>query len=71
VCSAKFIFLPLPEPLSKLNRAPQIVDVLSRHICDCLRPDWEQRWTDWKSQRNPDIALYLCEGHARELLLIR
>ncbi len=35
------------------------------------RPDWERRWTDWKWHRNPDTALYLCKGHARELLLIR
>src|SRR4029077_21003107 len=35
------------------------------------RPNWERRWTDWKWQRNPDTALYLCEGHARELLLVR
>ena len=71
MCWAEFIFLPLSEPLPKLNRALQIIEVLSGHACDYLRPDWEQRWTAWESQRNPDIALYLCERHAKELLLIR
>ena len=46
------------------------VEILGDYACDYRRPDWEHRWTEWNSQQNPYLHLFLCANHARELGLI-
>jgi hypothetical protein len=45
-------------------------EVLDDHPCDCTRPDWKERWSDWRAGQNPHLDLFLCKDHARKLGLI-
>jgi hypothetical protein len=47
------------------------IKVRSQWMCDFRRTDWESRWSDWSSGRNPYLNLFLCEEHARRLGLMR
>jgi hypothetical protein len=64
-CRAEFIF----DARSRDNTSRPI-KVLSECMCDLRRPDWESRWSDWSSGRNPYLNLFLCEEHARKLGLM-
>lgn len=65
-CRAEFIFYaPTPSGHTTPDK------VLGEYTCDCRRPDWEQRWTDWQLKRNPYLNLFLCKEHARRLGLLR
>jgi hypothetical protein len=64
-CRAEFIF----DVRSRKNGSHPI-KVLSECMCDFRRPDWESRWSDWSSGRNPYLNLFLCEEHARTLGLM-
>jgi len=64
-CRAEFIF----DAQSRDNTSRPI-KVLSECMCDLRRPDWESRWSDWSSGRNPYLNLFLCEEHARKLGLM-
>jgi hypothetical protein len=44
--------------------------VLGEYPCDYARQDWERRWTEWNSHRNPYVHLFLCREHAKKLGLI-
>ena len=65
-CRAEFIF----EAKSQGNTSRPI-KVLSDCMCDLRRPDWESRWNEWSSARNPYLNLFLCEEHARKLGLMK
>jgi hypothetical protein len=65
-CQADFIF----DARSRDSQSRPI-KVLSECMCDFRRPDWESRWSDWHSGRNPYLNLFLCEEHARKLGLLR
>jgi hypothetical protein len=65
-CRADFIF----DARSREDTSRPI-KVLSECMCDFRRPDWENRWADWSSGRNPYLNLFLCEEHARILGLIK
>jgi hypothetical protein len=65
-CRAAFIF----DTRARSTKSRPI-KVLSECICDFRRPDWEGRWNDWSSGRDPYLNLFLCEEHARELGLMR
>lgn len=64
-CRADFIF----DARSR-DKASRPIKVLSECVCDFRRPDWESRWNDWESGRNPYLNLFLCEEHARSLGLM-
>jgi hypothetical protein len=64
-CRAEFIFDALTR-----TRGHRPIKVVGEYICDCRRPDWEQRWRDWSSRQNPYLNLFLCEEHARMLGLV-
>jgi hypothetical protein len=64
-CRAEFIF---NSRTGKNGSRP--LKVLSECMCDFRRPDWESRWSDWNSQRNPYLNLFLCAEHARTLGLM-
>jgi hypothetical protein len=65
-CQADYIF----DPRSRESMSHPI-KVLSECMCDFRRPDWESRWNDWNSGRNPYLNLFLCKEHARFLGLMR
>jgi hypothetical protein len=65
-CRAEFIF-----DVRARENTSRPIKVLSECMCDFRRPDWESRWTDWSSGRNPYLNLFLCEKHARTLGLMR
>jgi hypothetical protein len=65
-CRADFIF----DSRARDTKSRPI-KVLSECICDFRRPDWEGRWNDWSSGRNPYLNLFLCEEHARRLNLLK
>jgi hypothetical protein len=65
-CRADFIF----DARSR-EKTSRPIRVLSECVCDFRRPDWESRWNDWNSGRNPYLNLFLCEEHARALGLLR
>jgi hypothetical protein len=65
-CRAAFIF-----DTRARNKKSRPIKVLSECICDFRRPDWEGRWNDWSSGRDPYLNLFLCEEHARKLGLLR
>jgi hypothetical protein len=44
---------------------------MSDCMCDLRRTDWQSRWSDWESRRNPYLNLFLCAEHARELGLMK
>ena len=65
-CRAEFIFD------ARSREAPsRPIKVLSECMCDMRRPDWESRWSDWSSGRNPYLNLFLCEEHAKKLGLMK
>lgn len=64
-CRAEFIF-----NLGTSKNGERPIKVLSECMCDFRRPDWESRWNDWNSQRNPYLNLFLCSEHARKLGLL-
>ena len=65
-CRAEFIF-----DLRARANTSRPIKVLSECMCDFRRPDWESRWSDWSSGRNPYLNLFLCEEHARSLGLMK
>jgi hypothetical protein len=65
-CRAEFIF-----DVRSRERTSRPIKVLSECMCDFRRPDWEGRWSDWSSGRDPYLNLFLCEQHARALGLIK
>ena len=65
-CQADFIF----DSRARVAKSRPI-RVLSKCICDMRRPDWQSRWNDWNSGRDPYLNLFLCEEHARKLGLLR
>jgi hypothetical protein len=65
-CRADFIF-----DARMGDSASRPIKVLSECMCDFRRPDWEGRWNDWLSGRNPYLNLFLCEEHAKKLGLLR
>ena len=64
-CRAEFIFNPRTD-----TKGERPIKVLSECMCDFRRSDWESRWTDWNSQRNPYLNLFLCSEHAKKLGLL-
>jgi hypothetical protein len=64
-CRAEFIFNSRTDTNSE-----RPIKVLSECMCDFRRPDWESRWNDWNSQRNPYLNLFLCSEHAKTLGLM-
>ena len=64
-CRAEFIFDVRRGGISRP------IQVLSDCMCDYRRTDWESRWSDWESRRNPYLNLFLCADHARELGLMK
>jgi hypothetical protein len=64
-CRAEFIF-----NLGTSKHGDRPIKVLSECMCDFRRPDWESRWSDWNSQRNPYLNLFLCSEHAKTLGLM-
>jgi hypothetical protein len=64
-CRADFIF----DARARGNGSRPI-KVLSECMCDFRRSDWESRWNDWNSRRNPYLNLFLCADHARKLGLM-
>ena len=64
-CRAEFIFNPGSD-----KNSDRPIKVLTECMCDFRRPDWESRWSDWNSQRNPYLNLFLCSEHARKLGLL-
>ena len=66
-CRAEFIF----DARSRTGETSRPIKVLSECMCDMRRPDWESRWNDWSSGRNPYLNLFLCEEHARKLGLMK
>lgn len=65
-CRAEFIF-----DARTRESTSRPIKVLSECMCDFRRPDWESRWSDWSSGRNPYLNLFLCEEHARKLGLMQ
>lgn len=65
-CRAEFIF-DVRTPASKTRP----IKVMSDCLCDFRRADWESRWSDWNSRRNPYLNLFLCAEHARKLGLMK
>jgi hypothetical protein len=65
-CRAEFIF----DVRSKASNTRPI-KVMSDCLCDFRRPDWESRWGDWSSRRDPYLNLFLCAEHARKLGLLK
>lgn len=65
-CRAEFIF-----DTQTRESSSRPIKVLSECMCDVRRADWESRWNDWSSGRNPYLNLFLCEEHARKLGLMR
>jgi hypothetical protein len=64
-CRAEFIFDV------RRGSASRPIKVMSDCMCDLRRVDWESRWSDWESRRNPYLNLFLCAEHARELGLMK
>jgi hypothetical protein len=65
-CRAEFIF-----DVRTRESTSRPIKVLSECMCDFRRPDWESRWSDWSSGRDPYLNLFLCEEHARSLGLMK
>jgi len=65
-CRAEFIF-----DVRAREKTSRPIKVLSECMCDFRRPDWESRWNDWRSGRDPYLNLFLCEEHARSLGLMK
>jgi hypothetical protein len=65
-CRAEFIF----DVRTRANNTRPI-KVMSDCLCDFRRADWDSRWSDWNSRRNPYLNLFLCGEHARKLGLMK
>jgi hypothetical protein len=65
-CRADFIF-----DVRARETTSRPIKVLSECVCDFRRPDWQSRWSDWSSGRDPYLNLFLCEEHARALGLMK
>ncbi len=64
-CRAELIFY------AKTRAAePRPVKILGDYACDYRRPDWEHRWSEWCSCKNPYLNLFLCREHAAILGLL-
>lgn len=63
-CRAEFIFYAKTR-----SDEARPVKILGDYACDFRRPDWERRWSEWRSQ-NIYLNLFLCRDHAKLLGLL-
>jgi hypothetical protein len=65
-CRAELIFYAKTRA-----HEPRPVKTLGDYACDYRRPDWDHRWSEWCSRKNPYLNLFLCREHAVALGLLK